>query len=128
MSDDTPLPRFTVTPSAVRQLKIVGGTVRVDLAPTGCCGLNYTWTTEPPTTDDEVFGCTGAVLAVSAVAARALTGARGYYGARLHPPRFRVTGNPNTPMRCPCNRSFGRQWPGRGHPGCQATTPMPWDT
>lgn len=128
MSDDTALPPFTVTPAALRQLEILGGTVRVDLAPTGCCGLIYIWTTDLPTADDGVLGCTGAVLAVSAAAARALIGARVDYGARLHPPRFRVTGNPNTPMSCPCNRSFGRPWPGRGQPDCQATTPMPWDT
>lgn len=128
MSDSTARPPFTVTPAAVRQLEVVGGAVRVDLAPTGCCGLTYTWTTQPPATDDGVFGCTGAVLAVSTTAAQALTDARVDYGARLHPPRFRVTGNPNTPMRCPCNRSFGRPWPGQGQPDCQATTPMPWDT
>ncbi len=89
MSNHTALPPFTVTPAAVRQLETVGGTVRVDLAPTGCCGLTYTWTTDPPATDDEVFGCTGAALAVSAAAAQALTGAHVDDGARLHPPRFR---------------------------------------
>ncbi len=37
-------PPFTVTPAAVDQLVTAGGTVRVDLAGTGCCGVAYAWT------------------------------------------------------------------------------------
>jgi hypothetical protein len=51
----------------------------------------------------------------------------GRYGARLKPPRFRVLVNPNTPLRCPCRRSFGVEWPGREQPDCQSYVPMPWD-
>ena len=119
-------PPFTVTRAAVEQLEVAGGMVRVDLSSTGCCGVAYAWNADPPQPGDHVFGCPGAVLAVSPAAGDVLTGARVDYGAQLKPPMFRVTANPNTPLRCPCNRSFGQPWPGRGQPGCQATTPMPW--
>lgn len=120
-------PPFTVTRAAIEQLSSAGGSVRVDLAPTGCCGRAYTWSADPPQAGDRVFGCPGALLAVSPAAGDVLTGARVDYGASLKPPRFRVVANPNTPLRCPCNRSFGRAWPGRGQPSCQATAPMPWN-
>lgn len=48
MKEETVLPPVAVTPAAIRQLETVGGTVRVDLAATGCCGTTYPWTTDPP--------------------------------------------------------------------------------
>ena len=125
---ETRFPPFVVTPAAVAQIEAVGGSVRVDVAAGGCCGRAYEFNAGPAGGDDEGFGCPGAVLAVSPAALPLLTGARLDYSARIKPPRFRVLGNPNTPDRCPCNRSFGAEWPGRGHPDCRATTPMPWDT
>ncbi len=121
------LPPFAVTPAAVEQIEAVGGTVRVDVEGGGCCGLTYVFTSGRPAASDHRFGCPGAVLCVSEDALPLLTGARLDYSGRVKPARFRVLGNPNTPQRCPCNRSFGRQWPGRGEPDCRATTPMPWD-
>ena len=125
---ETRFPPFGVTPAAVAQIEAVGGTVRVDVADGGCCGRTYEFTPGPAGDGDEGFGCPGAVLAVSATALPLLTGARLDYSARIKPPRFRVLGNPNTTDRCPCNRSFGEQWPGRGQPDCRATAPMPWNT
>lgn len=121
------LPPFTVTAAAIEQIEAVGGAVRVDIEGGGCCGRTYAFTATPPVADDHGFGCPGAVLAVSRTALPLLAGARLDYAAGLSPPRFRVLRNPNTPERCPCNRSFGAEWPGRGQPDCRATTPMPWD-
>jgi Fe-S cluster assembly iron-binding protein IscA len=73
-----------------------------------------------------VFGCPGAVLAVSPDALDVMTAARLDYNAKIKPPRFRVLRNPNTPDRCHCNRSFGCEWPGRGQPGCRAKCVMSW--
>jgi iron-sulfur cluster assembly accessory protein len=120
------LPPFQVTNAAIDELGR-HGCVRVDVADRGCCGTAYVYDTELPAEGDEVYGCDGAWLVVSRLALPILDGARLDYGARLKPPRFRVVANPNTPLRCPCNRSFGQQWPGPGHPDCQARTPMPWN-
>jgi iron-sulfur cluster assembly accessory protein len=122
------LPPFRVTRPAIDTIEAVGGTVRVDLEPGGCSGHAYSWTLAPPRDDDAVYGCEGAWLVVSAAAGAALRGATVDYNARIKPPRFRVLGNPNTPERCPCNRSFGDPWPGRGHPDCRAAQPMPWQS
>ncbi len=127
MSDETVFPPFQVSEAAISQLELVGGSVRVDIGTGGCCGQKYMFTADAPLPGDHVFGCPGATLALSPVALATLTGAKLDYGARLKPPRFRVTGNPNTPLRCPCNRSFGAEWPGRGQPDCQSELPMPWD-
>lgn len=124
---ETVFPPFGVTAAAVEQIEAVGGTVRVDVEPGGCCGSTYVFSAGPAAVADVGFGCPGAVLAVSPAALPLLTGARLDYSGRVKPPRFRVLGNPNTPERCPCNRSFGAPWPGRGQPGCRAATPMPWD-
>ena len=56
-----------------------------------------------------------------------LTGATLDYGSDLHPPRFRVIRNPNTPVRCACNRSFGPALAGPRHPDCRSRDGMPWD-
>lgn len=124
---ETILPPFRVTPAAVAEIEAVGGAVRLDVADGGCCGSTYVFTPDPPGPSDARFGCPGAVLSVSEAALPLLTGARLDYSARIRPARFRVLANPNTPQRCPCNRSFGREWPGRGQPDCRAATPMPWD-
>ena len=60
---------------------------------------------------------------VSTEARTVLAGSVVDYGAALRPPSFRVTRNPNTAERCACNRSFGRPWPGRGHPGLRGEGP-----
>jgi iron-sulfur cluster assembly accessory protein len=118
-------PPFAVTAAAIDELGR-RGSIRVDLIESGCCGTAYSFEVERDTGGDEEFGCEGARLVVSPAAMSVLVGARLDYGAALKPPRFRVLANPNTPLRCPCNRSFGREWPGRGHPHCQSRTPMPW--
>ena len=124
---DTVLPPFEVTEAAIDKLSGLDGGVRLDLEAGGCCGWTYVFEQAPPQRDDAVFGCPGAVLAVSTAALSVLTAARLDYNAQLKPPRFRVLRNPNTPDRCPCNRSFGRDWPGRGQPDCRAKCAMPWD-
>jgi iron-sulfur cluster assembly accessory protein len=83
--------------------------VRVDVEDGGCCGLTYVFTSDPPVASDHRFGCPGAILSVSQNVLPLLAGARLDYSPKVKPARFRVLGNPNTPQRCPCNRSFGRQ-------------------
>jgi iron-sulfur cluster assembly accessory protein len=125
--EETVFPPFRVSEAAVSQIVAVGGSVRIDIAAGGCCGRKYVFTADRPDAGDQVFGCPGAALALSPVALATMTGARLDYGARLKPPRFRVLANPNTPLRCPCSRSFGAEWPGSGQPDCQSYVPMPWD-
>lgn len=121
------LPPFEVSRAAIDQIEVVGGAVRLTLEVGGCCGLTYSFLDAKGEASDERFGCVGAELYVPPGAIAVLRGAQLDFSGRIRPPRFRVLGNPNTPDRCPCNRSFGTQWPGRGHPGCRAKTPMPWD-
>ncbi len=125
MSEMTRLPPFQVSRTAVDQISTVGGTVRIDIEDGGCCGSTWVFSQGEAASSDQVFGCPGALLAVSAAALALLVEARLDYGAGLKPPRYRVLGTPGE--RCPCNRSFGQPWPGRGQPDCRAATPMPWD-
>jgi len=67
----------------------------------------------------------GALLAVSIRALPVLASCRLDHGARLRPARYRVLGSPLE--TCPCRRSLGRPWPGRGQRGCRAADLMPWD-
>ncbi len=124
---ETTLPPFAVTAAAIRQLEHLGGSARVDIEDGGCCGRTYVFTREPAGQGDARYGCPGAELYVSAAAGAVLAGATLDYSDRIKPPRFRVIRNPNTPERCPCNRSFGHAWPGRGQPGCRSRCSMPWD-
>ncbi len=119
------LPPFTVTPPAIDQIEAVGGCVRVDLEPGGCSGRAYAWsmpTPAPATRSTAATARGGGERGRRPGARRVVVD----YGAALRPPRFRVIRNPNTAERCACNRSFGRPWPGRGHPDCRARDPMPW--
>ena len=122
----TVYPPFDVTEAAIDKITSLGGEVRLDLSAGGCCGTTYVFeqTAQP---DDLLFGCPGAVLAVSPAALDVMRSARLDYNPAIKPPRFRVLRNPNTPDRCPCNRSFGEPWPGRGNPACAARHLMPWD-
>lgn len=43
----TVLPPFSVTQRAIQQIGAVGGSVRIDVAPGGCCGLTYRYASEP---------------------------------------------------------------------------------
>lgn len=125
VSEQTRLPPFQITRAAIDQISSVGGTVRIDIEEGGCCGKAWVFSQRKPAPADHVFGCPGAVLAVSAAALALLAEARLDYGAALKPPRYRVLATPGE--RCPCRRSFGKAWPGRGQPDCRAATPMPWD-
>lgn len=125
MSDQTRLPPFRVTQAAIDQIVCVGGAVRIDVQAGGCSGQTWVFTQDAPRPTDEAFGCPGAVLAVSAAAVPLLDMARLDYGAGLRPPRYRVLGVQHEV--CPCRRSFGLPWPGRGQDDCRAATPMPWD-
>jgi hypothetical protein len=64
MSEETVFPPFRVSPAAVSQIEAVGGSVRIDISAGGCCGRRYVFTADQPDADDEVFGCTGATLAL----------------------------------------------------------------
>lgn len=125
MDAETRQPPFPVTRAAIEEITALGGTVRVDVESGGCCGRTWVFSQGAPRDSDWVYGCPGAVLAVSAAALTLLAEARLDYGAALKPPRYRVLSAPGD--RCPCNRSFGRPWPGRGQRDCRAATPMPWD-
>ncbi|MGD8150681.1 HesB/IscA family protein [Ornithinimicrobium sp. Y1694] len=136
MAEQTTFPPFEVTQEAIQALVDLGGAVRLDIEPGGCCGTTYTYALADPDVDPNVdpahgehrYGCPGAWLLVTQRAAAVLTGARLDYGAKLKPPRFRVTRNPNTPEVCACRRSFGQPWPGPNQPTCRSYEPMPWDT
>lgn len=123
----TRFPPFEVTRSAINELEAVGGSVRVCLVPGGCCGTGWWFEAALPGPDDEQYGCEGAWLAVDEAALPLLTGAKLDFGPALKPPRFRVINNPNTPVRCPCRRSFGEPFPGQRTPHCLSREPMPWD-
>lgn len=123
---ETIYPPFAVTAAAIRQLADLGS-ARVDVQAGGCCGRTYVFTLDPVEDGDARYGCPGAELVVSAAAGAVLAGATLDYSDRIKPPRFRVIRNPNTPERCPCNRSFGRAWPGTGQPECRSRCSMPWD-
>ncbi|MGP5387296.1 HesB/IscA family protein [Brachybacterium tyrofermentans] len=130
-SDSAALPPFTVTPAAIDEIAALGGAVRIDLDPGGCCGTAYAFTLPAaavvPADGTMRYGCEGAWLLVSAEAEEVLKGATIDYRARTRPPRFSVLSNPTTTEVCPCRRSFGRPWPGRGEPTCRSYQPMPWD-
>jgi len=125
--NETILPPFAVTAAAIRQLEDLGGSARIDIEDGGCCGRTYVFSQDPKGIGDTRYGCPGAELFVSATAGAVLAGATLDYSDRIKPPRFRVIRNPNTPERCPCNRSFGRAWPGKGQPECRSRCSMPWD-
>lgn len=125
MMEQTRHPPFAVTRAAIDQITSVGGTVRIDVEEGGCCGQTWTFDRGEPSPSDELFGCPGAILAVSETALGLLRQARLDYGAALKPPRYRVLSAPGE--GCPCRRSFGMPWPGRGQRDCRAATPMPWD-
>jgi iron-sulfur cluster assembly accessory protein len=124
---ETVLPPFEVTPAAIDKITNLDGQLRLDVQQGGCCGWTYVFEQSPPHGDDAVFGCPGAELSVSSDALDVMAAARLDYNDKIKPPRFRVLRNPNTPDRCPCNRSFGREWAGRGQVGCRAKCVMPWD-
>lgn len=115
----------TVTPAARDEIRALGGCLRVSLEDGGCCGTAYVFglTSDP---SDVIFTDDNIILSLSAAAGTVLAGAKLDYGARLNPPRFRVLNNPNTPLRCACNRSFGRPFPGKCTPDCRAYCLLPW--
>lgn len=107
-----------LTPQAVAKVRELGG-VRLSLESGGCCGTCYRFRRQGPMEGDTVVDG----LALSPEAAAAVRGAVIDYGAALKPPRFRVLRNPNTPLKCPCSRSFGSPWPGRCTAACEAYRP-----
>lgn len=125
------VPPFTVTRAAIDEITALGGALLLDLEEGGCCGTAYAFSLlEDPDAapaDTGRYGCEGAWLLISPRAAVVLEGATLDHRARSRPPRFAVLRNPNTPEVCPCRRSFGSAWPGRGQPGCRSYLPMPWD-
>lgn len=127
----TMFPPFAVTAGAVEAIVALGGAVRVDVGPGGCCGTTYLFELVDPDAPhagtDTSYGCPGAWLVVSATAVEVLRGATLDYSASLKPPRFRVLNNPTTEHVCPCKRSFGDAWPGPRQPTCRSYAPMPWD-
>jgi len=124
---ETVFPPFPVTAAAIRQSELMGGHARVDIQDGGCCGNTYVFTRARGTDSDARYRCPGAELFVSEAARAVLAGATLDYSPTIKPARFRVLKNPNTPKRCPCNRSFGCDSPRKGQPGCASRTPMPWD-
>lgn len=76
MSDAVRRPAFRVSQAAIDELSAAGGRVRVDLVEGGCSGRTWTFTQDAPRAGDEVFGCEGAVLAVSPDALSLLAEAR----------------------------------------------------
>lgn len=116
---------LTLTPAARAEIRALGGKLGVFLAEGGCCGTAYRFTLER-LADMLTLIEADLTLYLTPEALDMLRGAKLDYGAGLHPPRFRVLNNPNTPLRCGCNRSFGRPFPGKCTQQCQAYCPMPW--
>lgn len=127
--DELLMPPFVVTPAAIAQIESLGGALLIDVERGGCCGQTYVFRTisAEEEVEAERYGCEGAWLFVGAGVAGMMPGATLDYAAKLRPPRFRVITNPNTPDVCPCRRSFGQPWPGRGSAKCRSYAPMPWD-
>jgi iron-sulfur cluster assembly accessory protein len=119
--------RLFLTPAAIAKIKSLPGPLRIALRPGGCCGTYYHFEIALPKPGDLSFGMGEVTIHLKPDAAEALQGACLDWGPTLKPPRFRVLRNPNTPHKCPCGRSFGRPWPGRCQPACQAYVPMPLD-
>lgn len=122
---------FTVTPSAVSEIASLGGILYVSLEGGGCCGRFYAFSTQAPCdlprADKAAFSFDGVQIVLSHEALEVLHSATIDFSSRIRPPRFRVLRNPNTPDTCPCRRSFGAPWPGRGQATCRSYSPMPWD-
>lgn len=76
MNKGPALPPFNVSQAATDQIQTVGGVVRVDITPGGCCGSTYLFSGELATPTDSLFGCEGAILAVTPNALAVLTGSR----------------------------------------------------
>ena len=114
-----------LTTAARQQIRRLGGYLRISLEPGGCCGTAYAFALAGQAGDLH-FTEDDLTLSLSANAAAVLAGAKLAYGHRLKPPRFRILNNPNTPLRCACNRSFGQPFPGKATPQCLAYAPMPW--
>lgn len=147
--DDHLAPPFTVTASAVDTILTLGGRLLIGVETGGCCGTAYVFSlpeddavypvvatpsVSPAVSGDVapddgvvVFRCGKAQVRVTAQALDVLRGATLDHVERLRPPRFRVLRNPNTPLTCPCRRSFGAPWPGPGSLQCRSYLPMPWD-
>ena len=121
-----------LTESAAQKiLELTGGAdgrgLRIRLLPGGCCGTYYHFVIDDLRPGDMVVEASGAQVLLEPEVYPVLKGSRLDCGPALKPPRFRVLRNPNTPQKCPCGRSFGRPYPGRKSPQCQAYRPMPWD-
>lgn len=114
-----------LSPAAVREIQRLG-MLRLDLSEGGCCGICYHFSREGRRPGDLVIPVGAAELALSPQAAPIVAESVLDFGANLKPPRFRLLRNPNTPLRCPCGRSFGQPYPGRPTACCQAYRPMPW--
>lgn len=115
---------LTLTPTAHTEILSLGGELFISLEAGGCCGMAYQFALVG---QGEVHLRLGEVsLHLTAAAQAVLNGATLDYGSKLRPPRFRVLRNPNTPLRCACNRSFGSAFPGKKTPQCRAACPMPW--
>jgi iron-sulfur cluster assembly accessory protein len=100
--------------------------LRIQLLPGGCCGTYYGFSIDEQQHDDLVEEHQGIHIFLTSAAAVILDGAKLDYGSRLKPPRFRILHNPNTPVKCPCRRSFGMPYSGKHSPYCKAYEPMPW--
>lgn len=101
--------------------------LRIELHAGGCCGTCYRFAVGLAAPGDTVLQVGPARIILPPDSLAILYGARLDYGAQLKPPRFRILRNQNTPVRCPCGRSFGHPFPGKCTPWCEAYRPMPWD-
>lgn len=100
--------------------------VRLGLCAGGCCGTYYRFTRAPSQPGDIIMAVGEGILSLEPAAYAIVRGSLLDYGAGLKPPRFRILRNSNTPLRCPCGRSFWQPYPGRPTAQCQAYQPMEW--
>lgn len=102
--------------------------LRIQLLPGGCSGTYYHFTISKVEENDIVFNFEQNIkVYLDSATSLLLQGSTIDYKQTLKPPRFRVLKNPNTPLKCPCGRSFGNPYPGKVTPDCKAYTRMVWD-
>lgn len=125
---------MVVTPAAIDKIRVLVAAygnpeagLRISLRTGGCSGTCYSFAIDTIHADDDLLAGDDVCIFLAPAAVSVVHGAKLEYGARRKPPRFRVLHPPNTLMTCPCGRSFGRPYPGKPTPFCQAYAPMPWD-
>ena len=106
-------PSFSISDSAAARIahllatEPVGTRLRVAVEGGGCSGFQYKYdfVTEPPATDDKIFGNEAAPVLVDETSLEFLKDAQLDYIERMDASSFEIT-NPNAKSGCGCGNSF----------------------